>query len=151
MIRSRLAAGALAALGLSACATAEKFNARMNGFIGQPQAAVVARYGLPEATMQLPGGETIMQYTRGGTMVVPGVTTYQPVVSNTTGTITTPRPIGPGVVGQTTSQFDARTVTYQAQQSPATHLQMWCTVQFTVNAAGIVRSWSAQGNHCVAE
>ena len=147
----RLPAILVAALLGAGCATVETFNARMNSFIGQPQSALIARYGLPEASMQLATGETIMQYTRGSVMVMPGATTVQPVVSTTTGTVTTPVPIGAGVLPAQTSQFEARTTTYQTQQAPSTQVQFWCTVRFTVSPAGVVTTWAAQGNYCVAQ
>lgn len=147
----RLPAAIAAAAVALGCATAETFNARMNSFIGQPQSSLIARYGLPEATMRLANGDSVMQYTRGTVMVVPGVTTVQPVTSTTTGTLSTPVQNGPGVMSTRTSQFEARTTTYQAQQAPGTQVQLWCTVLFTVNGAGTVTSWSASGDHCVAQ
>lgn len=136
----------LLAVFLAGCATAGKFNTKMNGFIGGDEAEVVSIYGPPQSVYPLTDGGRVISYTRGGSMVLPGVTTMQPVTTNTTGNIT----INQGL-GQTTGMYSQQSTTYVQQQAPSTTLNLSCTVNFTVDAQGIIRAWSATGNHCVSK
>lgn len=146
MTRHSHLALAAAALLLSACATTQKFEAKMNRFIGQPEAAVVGTYGPPQAAYQLADGSKVIQYTRGGTVMLPGATTYVPVQSSTTGTMTLNRGLA-----QTTGNYTQQTTTTAPVQGAGTPLTFSCTVNFTIDPAGVVRQWAAQGNHCVSD
>lgn len=136
----------LTALLLAACATPAKFESKMNGFVGGPEAAVVSTYGPPQSSYVLADGSRVIQYTRGGQMVIPGATTSTPVTTNTTGTVT----VNQGA-NQTIGVYSAKSTTVVEQPGPSTPVQFACTVNFTVSAAGVVQSWTAHGNHCVAD
>lgn len=137
---------ALAALTLAGCATQGKFVSKMNGFVGQPESVVVGTYGPPQSSYVMNDGSKALQYTRGGTVMLPGATTTQPVTTNTTGNYT----LNQGL-NQSTGRYSAQSTTYVQQQAPATPLNLWCTVNFTVDAGGTVKAWRADGNHCVAD
>ena len=138
--------GILLVVFLAGCATAEKFNTKMNGFVGQPEIAVASIYGPPQSVYSLPDGQRVISYTRGGQMVLPGVTTTQPVTTNTRGNLT----LNQGL-NQTTGIYSQQSTTYVQQQTPSTTVNLSCTVNFTIDAQGVIRSWSATGNRCVAE
>ena len=131
---------------LAGCATAEKFNTKMNGFVGKQEIAVASIYGSPQSVYSLPDGQRVISYIRGGQMVLPGATTSQPITTKTTGNLT----LNQGL-SQTTSIYSQQSTMYIRQQMPSTILNLSCTVNFTIDALGVIRSWSAAGNHCVAE
>lgn len=138
--------GILLVVFLAGCATAEKFNTKMNGFVGKQEIAVASIYGPPQSVYSLPDGQRVISYTRGGPMVLPGVTTIQPVTTNTTGNLT----LNQGL-RQSTGTYSQQSTTYVQQQGPSTTLNLSCTVNFTIDVQGVIRSWNAAGNHCVAE
>ncbi|HEY8010473.1 MAG TPA: hypothetical protein VIE67_05690 [Rudaea sp.] len=136
----------VALVAISGCATQAKFQAKMDRFVGQPEAAVVGTYGPPQNSYILNDGTKVLQYTRGGTMVIPGATTYQPVTTNTAGNVT----LNQGM-RTTTGTYNQTSTTYLRQQGPAIPINLSCTVNFTVDKEGVVRRWSAEGNHCVSK
>jgi hypothetical protein len=130
---------------VAGCATQAKFQAKMDSFIGRSEGALVGAYGPPQGSYTLGDGSRVLQYSRSGQMVLPGATTMQPVTTNTTGNLT----LNQGM-RQTTGNYNQTSTTYVQQQGPATTVQLGCTVNFTIDASGTVRAWSANGNHCVA-
>lgn len=137
---------ALAALVLAGCATAAKFQAKMDGFVGKPEAAVVGAYGPPHAAYSLQDGSRVIQYTRGGQMVMPGAVTTRPITTNTTGSLT----VNQGL-RQSTGNYTQQSTTYVQQQAAPIVVSYSCTVTFTISPDGLVRAWSARGNDCVAD
>lgn len=143
----RIAAFTLALTFLSGCATSGKFEAKMNGFVGRPESAVVGTYGPPNSHYTLGDGSRVLQYTRGRNAVIPGASTVEPVVTNTSGNVSVNRGITPVAQGT----YSQQSTTYITRQAAPTVIPMSCTVNFTIDKGGIVRSWNASGNHCVAQ
>lgn len=131
---------------LTGCATSQKFTAKMDGFIGQPEIVVVSTYGPPQGAYTLNDGSKVIQYTRGSNLVLPGAVTYQPVRTTTTGNLT----LNQGLQ-QTTGNYTQQSTTYVQNQAPATNIALSCTVTFTIDPSGVVQRWSASGNHCVSK
>lgn len=144
MKRILLVAAACAAL--AGCATQEKFSAKMNGFVGQPESAVVMAYGVPTGSYPLNDGSKVLQYSRSRNVVLPGATTYQPVTTNTYGNVNLNR----GIYGSTYGNYSQTSTTMVPQTGPATNIGLSCTVNFMISSAGVVQSWKAEGNHCVS-
>lgn len=130
---------------LVGCATSQKFASKMDGFIGQPEIAVISVYGVPQGTYTLTDGTKVITYTRGSNMVLPGATTYEPVRTTTTGNLT----LNQGL-RQATGNYNQQSTSYVPTQAPATNIALSCTVTFTVDTQGIVRRWASNGNHCVS-
>lgn len=135
----------LAAILIAGCATQAKFQEKMNSFVGRSEAVLVGHYGPPLGSYTLTDGSKVLQYTRSGQMVLPGAQTTQAVTTNTTGNVT----LNQGL-HQSTGNYNSTSTTYVPQQAPATVIQLGCTINFTIDAGGTVRAWSANGNHCVA-
>lgn len=131
---------------LVGCASQAKFETKMNGFLGQSEGVVVGAYGPPQSSYVMNDGSKVLQYTRSGQVLLPGATTMQPVTTNTTGNYT----LNQGL-NQSTGRYNSQSTTYVQQQAPATPVNLWCTVNFTVNPAGTVTNWQANGNRCVAD
>lgn len=139
----KLPAITLAALLFAGCATSEKFAAKMDAFIGQPESALVSRLGPPQSAYTLTDGSKVIQYARSSTMLIPGATTLQPVRSNTYGNVS----LNQGL-RTTSGTYSSTTTTYVQHQGPSTSVQLACTVNFTISAQGAVLAWTAEGNHC---
>jgi len=105
-MKFRLSGVALLAV-MAGCATSQKFKTKMDGFIGQPEIAVVSMYGPPQGAYTLNDGSKVIQYTRGSNIVLPGATTYQPVTTTTTGNLTLNRGLQ-----QTTGNYTQQSTTY---------------------------------------
>ncbi len=131
---------------LIGCATQAKFQSKMDNFLGQSEASVVGTYGPPQNSYVLNDGSKVIQYTRGSTIVMPGATTYQPVITNTSGNMA----LNQGL-HTTTGTYNQTSTTYVQQQGPSIPIHLSCTVNFTIDKDGIVRRWNADGNHCVSQ
>jgi hypothetical protein len=131
---------------LAGCATQAKFQTKMDNFIGQSETIVIGTYGPPQNSYVLNDGGKVIQYTRGGTIVMPGATTYEPVKTNTYGNMT----LNQGA-RTTTGTYNQTSTTYVQQQAPSIPINLSCTVNFTIDKQGVVRRWSSEGNHCVSQ
>lgn len=145
MGRMFLTAATLAAV-LAGCATQEKFTSKMNGFISQPESSVVMTYGVPTAVHPLADGSKVMQYTKSRNVALPGVTTYQPVTTNTYGNVNVNR----GTYGSSYGGYSQTSTTMVPQTGPSININQSCTVNFMISSGGIVQAWKADGNHCVS-
>ena len=131
---------------LSGCATQANFQSKMDGFIGQPESTVVGTYGPPISSYVMNDGSKVLQYTRGNTVVMPGVSTIRPVTTNTSGNLT----LNQGM-RNSTGAYSQTSTTYVQEKGENIPLHFSCTVNFTIDKDGIVRRWAAEGNHCVSK
>lgn len=132
----------LGVVAVAGCATNAKFQDKMNNFMGAPESALVSAYGPPQSSYMSGDGSKVLQYTRSSSSQIGGATTYQPVTSTTTGTVSN---------GYRSANYSANTTSYQPVQQPTYTINSWCTVNFTIDSGGTVRRWSANGNNCVAK
>ncbi len=135
-----------AALLMSGCATSAKFTTKMDAFVGQSERALIMAYGVPQGSYQLQDGSKALQYTQSSNIVIPGATTMQPVTTHTTGNVTLNQGTLPSA-----GNYTQQSTTYVPTQGPATNIALACSITFTVDSGGIVRQWSANGNHCVSQ
>jgi hypothetical protein len=126
---------------LAGCATTEKFNAKMNSFLGQPEAVIVGRYGAPKSVYQVDALTKVLTYRRSGAVPVGGGTTMQAVTSQDRGSVYGPRG---------TATYSGTSTTWVPVQQPAYSVEFWCEVHFTIKE-GAVSAWNAEGNHCVSD
>lgn len=143
----RLTILALVVISLSGCATHEKFRAKMNGFIDRPEMTVIAAYGVPQATYAMADGTRAIQFRRGGQMILPGATTYQPVQTSTTGSAQIAR----GISQPYQATYQERSTSYVPIKQADTAIDLWCSVTFFVGKDGLVKSWASEGNRCVSD
>lgn len=130
---------------LGGCATHAGFEKLMGSYMGNTEAQLVGRLGPPQGSYRLDDGSRVLQYTRGGAIVLAGARSYAPVTTNTTGNVT----LNDGM-RQTTGTYNQRSTTYVSQQAPDTAIALNCTVNFTVSPDGFVYAWRASGNNCIA-
>jgi hypothetical protein len=114
----------VAALALAGCQTTEGFDKFASGFVGQSEAAIIGRFGVPDKTYEA-GGTKYLAFTRSQTSYSPGVApSYQSnVIGNTVYTTS--------VGGMAPSVYTAN-----------------CTLNFQITK-GVVSGYSFNGNGCV--
>lgn len=130
-----LAIGAV--LAISACASpGTRYQARLDGYVGQPEAKLVAGMGPPQRTQESADGSRVLEYGRERTVPYGGRLRAIPDDGDAK---------APPV--------DYPSGTYNPaglQPAPATSRDAAnaCGLRFTVDAGGTVRSWSARGEDC---
>lgn len=109
------------------CATGEKTEATMKSWLNHNVNELVASWGPPESSVQLPGGNVIYTWTSGGSWTSPTRTT-------TTASVTG---AGNTVFG------NAQTTTTGGHT-----FNFVCQMSFTVSETGQIVSYNWQGNDC---
>lgn len=111
---------------LAGCATEAKYAQSLQSWIGMDELSLIRAWGPPGATY-MAGGHKFLEYSRSGSMFLPGVApTYQT-----------------NVYGNT-----AYTNSYGG--SPAMNIQLSCITTFEIDGNTIIGgTW--RGNNCVAK
>ena len=138
MIRETLIVAACA-MALAGCATRETYESDMNAWVGRKSTDLVASWGAPTSTDRMANGGTVLTYNkqRGNT-----VQTGQLFTTSSEYIRGPIRNSGPGTsYGQSTG--------YTVGASPA-RVVWQCVTKFTTDSAGTIRSWTAEGNDCIA-
>ena len=113
-------------LGISGCASTQKYESVLNSWLGHDAQKLVNEWGYPTGTFRAPNGNEVYVYERGSTMTMPSQ--YR-----TTGNIT---PLG--TYNATTYQTGGQTV------------QSWCKTFMELNSSKTIVSWRWEGNACRA-
>ncbi len=137
----------LMATWLSGCATTAGYEALLQSWVGDSTDHLVSAWGVPQQQWLTSNGGKILQYERSGQIVLPGVTTYQPVATTyTNGTVS-----GYGSNGNfVNGSYDGTSTTYARQTSAPTVIQQRCVSRFTADAQGQITNWAWEGNSCRA-
>ena len=143
MKESIVLATAAILVGLAGCATTEKVSQKMNSYVGASEGSLVGAFGPPNSSYAFADGSRVLQYSRTSNMQLGGGVVNQPVTSYGSATAYNNR--GGSVTAYGTS------TTYVPVQQPTYNVPLSCTVNFTIDSSGTVRSWSANGNHCVSK
>ncbi len=125
------------------CATSEKFKQVMDSYLGGNESILIGRLGPPNNVYSLGDGGKVLTYIRSANMQMGGGYVNQPVTTTSNATAYGNR-IG------TVNAYGTST-TYVPVQQPVYNIPLSCTVNFTLDGGGTIRSWSASGNHCVAQ
>jgi hypothetical protein len=139
----RLGASILPLLWLTGCATTSGYEAVLQTWVGDTTDHLVSVWGIPQQQYPLDGGGKVLQYVRTGQVVIPGMTTYQPVTTVTNGNAT-----AFGNAGMATANYNGTSTTYVPQTSDPTVIHQECITRFTANASGRIVHWAWQGNAC---
>ncbi|HCL3314561.1 TPA: hypothetical protein N2A14_002569 [Pseudomonas aeruginosa] len=114
-----------AVLLLAGCATAAKYEASLNTYVGKPELDLVRDWGAPAQTYET-GGSKFLMYSSRRTLVFPGTPpTY------------------------TTSYSGYQAYTTTTGGTPPARIPMSCETTFEV-IDGKVSSWTYKGNDCTA-
>lgn len=122
----RMFLSVLAMLALAACATAGKYEAVLNSWLGSTEAELVSAWGPPMRVYDAPGGTRVLTYSNSGNIVMPG----------------TPARYQSTVIGNTV-------YTQQVGGTSGYNIALSCTTNITVTN-GRITHWSWQGNNCVS-
>jgi hypothetical protein len=122
---------------LSGCATAQGFRDLMDSWIDNPVGDLVQAFGPPQSQYTLPDGSRILSFTQSSTRHMGGNTTTTPVTTS-------------GIVYGAGGPTSFSATTYQTTTSPSYTVSRSCTVNFKIDSRGMVRSWQATGDMCVA-
>jgi hypothetical protein len=130
---------------LYGCATTSGYEAVLQSWIGDSTDHLVSVWGPPQEQYALNGGGKLLQYTRSGQVVLPGVTTYQPVTTVSNGNAT-----AFGTAGMATATYNGTSTSYVPQTSEPTVIHQECVTRFTADSTGRIVRWAWQGNACRA-
>ena len=145
-------AAALGALVLSACATTSGYEAVLQTWIGDTSDHLVSAWGPPQSEYPLSNGGKVLVYTRSRSAVIPGVTTFQPVTTTESGSVSanTTSVYSPSGV-QTQGTYSGTSTTYVPHTSPSTTLHFDSQTRFTTDSTGRITNSAWQGNNSIAK
>jgi hypothetical protein len=109
------------------CATGAKTDAAMKSWLNSNVSELVASWGPPDSSVQLPDGNIIYTWTGRGSYTTPTQTTTNASAYG----------IGNSAYG-----------TAQSTTTGGQTIQYWCQKSFTVSASGKILSYHWQGNAC---
>ena len=122
---------------LFACATSEKYDRKLAGWVGKTESSLVAKWGRPSATRILDNGDKIITYTKANNVYVPS----EYYIYNTTGA----QPSDTVLYSPFMDNYDfgpySQTFGYQVEEI--------CQTAFLIQD-GIITGWKWRGNDCVA-
>jgi hypothetical protein len=126
---------------LAGCATTSGYEAM---WVGDSADHLVSVWGPPQQEYRQSAGGRVLEYQRSGQVVLPGVTTYQPQTTYTSGTISAVGSTGNYVNGS----YGGTTTTFVPHISAPTVISKQCVTRFTADPSGRITSWAWQGNAC---
>ncbi|WP_440984939.1 hypothetical protein ACQHIH_16135 [Xanthomonas sontii] len=131
---------ALALVMLSGCAS---YKTKLESWQGQPVGALIAAWGPPQSSYDLPDGSQVIQYIQSGNMTLPGMTYTMPQTTYQQGNVS-----AYGSNGYANGTYSGTSTSYVQQRMPDTNISLSCTTQFTVNPGGVITGFSYRGNNC---
>jgi hypothetical protein len=108
---------------LSGCATTEKYEAKLNRWIGHSINELMASWGYPDGSFDAPNGNKIYVYSNQSSFTTPTMTTIRPNLYGPPTAYTT---------GGFTRNF-------------------WCKTYFEVDNDKRIIKWSWEGNNCISD
>ncbi len=127
----------LLSLGLSGCATAAKYEVKLNAWIGASEESLIANWGVPDKEYQLSNGKKAVAYVRKDTFQTGGNTYLEPRITYQSGTI-----------GD--KPYSGTSTAYVTETAPLKNYKLFCKTSFVINSSGKVESWHHEGNNCVS-
>lgn len=126
--------GILSGLALIGCATTSQYKNKLDALVGQPEDALIAKWGKPTGRYTDENGDEVIGYIRTREVILPSTPTYAVTSSRTTG--------GNSSLGSITTQ----------QQTSSTGIdggtiQLSCMTKFIIKN-GLVSSSTFKGNDC---
>lgn len=119
----------LALSALAACATTERFERMMDGYLGAPIGELQQRFGYNYIERQLPDGRRAYTWVWKETGVFPGYET-------------------PTTIQTFSSDKGQHVVVIPGTYFPSTSYETSCEFTFITDAAGRTLTWRAHGNGC---
>ncbi len=123
---------------LVGCATSAGYQAILQSWIGDNTDHLVSVWGAPQQEYPLRGGGRVLQYERSNTIVFPGGTKYEPVTTQSNGTVS----------GDVNGSYTGTATTYVPEKADPITFQQRCVTRFTADASGRIVQWAWEGNAC---
>jgi hypothetical protein len=130
---------------LVACATTANYEKVLNTWVGQHVDSLVSSWGPPRSSYQLSDGSKVIEYATSRNVQIGGYTTTVPQTTYNSGTVNA---YGSG--GYAYGNYSGTSTTYVQKTTPVQNIAMQCITRFTLDAQGVIRKWSWQGNDCKA-
>ena len=143
---TRIALLLCATVSILGCATTGKLDDMLGSWKGQSVDVAIERWGPPDKEYPLQSGGKMLQWTKGGTTVIPGYTYSTPQTTYENGTATANGPNGPAQ-----ASYNSTKTTYAQQQSSDTTIHFGCTIRLAIDASSRIQSWQYSGNYCKKE
>jgi hypothetical protein len=122
---------------LSGCATTAKYEAKLNNWIGASEDSLVAAWGVPNKTYNLPDGKKAIEYVHKETIQSGGYSYATPQTTYQSGTIGN-------------KPYSGTSTSYVIETTPVQNYKLSCKTSFIINNSGKVESWHHEGNDCVS-
>lgn len=133
---------------VAGCATTAGYELVLNTWVGDSTDHLISSWGIPTNKYSLNDGGVVLEYQRSNTIVLPGITTTQPVATTyENGSVSGYSPNGGAINGS----YNGTATTYAAVTSPPTVINQQCLTRFTADRSGRIVRWSWQGNSCRAK
>jgi hypothetical protein len=123
---------------LSGCATVEKYEAKLSGWVGVSEDTLIANWGVPDKTYNLGNGKKAVEFVRKDIFETGGYTYAMPETTYHSGT-----------VGN--KPYAGTSTTYVLETEPVRKYRLYCATSFVIDANGKVESWHHEGNNCVSK
>ena len=131
-------------ISLCGCATTSGYESVLQTWVGDSADHLVSVWGPPQQEYRQNSGGKVLEYQRSGQMVLPGVTTYEPQTTYSSGTVSATGSNGSYMNGS----YGGTATTYVPHTSAPTVISKQCVTRFTADANGRITSWAWQGNAC---
>lgn len=128
---------AVLCLGLCGCATTAKYEAKLNGWIGASEDALISGWGVPDQEYRTASGKKAVAYIQKETVQTGGYTYAVPQTSYHSGRI-----------GNET--YSGTSTEYVTETTPGQRYKLFCKTSFIIDSSGKVESWHHEGNNCVS-
>jgi hypothetical protein len=125
-------------LATAGCATAAKYETKLNTWIGASEDSLIASWGVPDKTYNLSEGKKALQFVRKDIFETGGYTYTMPETTYHAGT-----------VGD--KQYSGISTTYVRETEPVRKHKLYCATSFVIDSNGRVESWHHEGNNCVSK
>jgi len=122
---------------VSGCATAAKYEAKLNTWIGVSEDSLIASWGVPDKTYEMGDGKKAIEYVHKNTIQSGGYTYTTPQTTYHSGKI-----------GD--KSYSGTSTAYVTEIEPMRKYRLSCKTSFIINNSGKVESWHHEGNDCVA-
>lgn len=136
-----IAALACIACVLGGCATEAGYKKILDSWVGSDADQLVMQWGPPQSSYTMSNGTKVLQFSSARQFQTGGVTTYQPVTTYNNGNVYSPYGMG---------NYSGTSTSYVPTTSPVQTWNMQCTTRFEVGTDNKIKSYSYEGNDCVA-
>lgn len=128
---------------ISGCATTKNYEKVLDTWMGSTADDLVNSWGPPQNSYTRNDGGKVLEYAKQSSFKIGGFTYSTPVTTQHTGSLNTLR--------GGTYNYSGTSTTYEERQVPVQTFTTSCVTRFIVDKNDTIRSWSWEGDACVAK